>query len=412
MRLWRHTSSLRVQLGQMSSIQLCKDGAHPASHHAKRVDQHPPLPAAWHRSPSCICLISRNPTGSTWVERHCCRGQRMVGRTHYLSGVPASGWADRVCLARLGHRHADRLAALDSLARLSRAINQWRCVPAACQSNRTLPRSTLGQTGSRSDPRRATARQAIASIASLNSGCVVIRQVARICGQARGHLVAAAAQFDSISGCRRHRPHHPQPARAVAASPRTAPAWVSRANSSARGFAQALAGLQLTQAACPSSSNPCCTTCQWPNSATTKPHGMLGGIARRMEALPLVSVRDQAGSINALSCSRRAGTRGRVWRSFASRLSKRERFTPYWMKPPRAYTLPEIVQQWLRRATHAGVPASGSTPAAQPRDADEVSVGGRLRRSSSFFPHASGAGAGEPSASAGIELGRQADLRR
>ena len=65
-----------------------------------------------------------------------------------------------------------------------------------------------------------------------------------------------------------------------------------------------------------------------------------------MEALPLVpsACAIQAGSINALSCSRRSGTRGRVWRkAFESRLIKQKRerveHVPfYWIKPPAGLT--------------------------------------------------------------------------
>ena len=52
----------------------------------------------------------------------------------------------------------------------------------------------------------------------------------------------------------------------------------------------------------------------------------------------------QVGSINALSCSRRSGTRGRAWRkAFASRLIKQKRerveHVPfYWIKPPAGLT--------------------------------------------------------------------------
>ena len=135
-----------------------------------------------------------------------------------------------------------------SWRRLSRArISQWRCVPAACQSNGTPPRSTLGQTGSRvilAAQLRCQAQFAAVHGAEMAStafrGCVCPSgKWADLRPGREAMLVAAAAQFDSgiLRGVRRHQTTPSTASTRSGWRTFTAgrlQAWVSRANSSAK----------------------------------------------------------------------------------------------------------------------------------------------------------------------------------
>lgn len=174
--------------------------------------------------------------------------------------------------------------------------------------------------------------------------CVSIRQVARICGQGERPCwllqLPSSTRFSGVSGADQTTPS--------TASTRSGwrtftagrlQAWVNRPNSSAKGSSpRRWRACTLTLGAggaCPSRlKSSCCTTChsgRSRNSAspiTSHTACSAGSLRRRMEALPLVpsACAIQVGSINALSCSRRSGTRGRVSRkAFASRLIKQKR---------------------------------------------------------------------------------------
>ena len=223
-----------------------------------------------------------------------------------------------------------------SWRRLSRArINQWRCVPAARQSNRNAAEkyarsnrslvilaAQLVLPGSiRRSPWRRAWHQAF-------RGCVCPSGKWRgSAARARGHAGCCSrpVRLGILRGVRGRPDHtiHSQHAQWLAYIHRGDGSRLGSVERTARpkALAQALVGLhadQLVQAALvhPGQIQLLHHLPQWPISkqrqSDHKPHGMLraGSLRRRMEALPLspAPVRSRWGSINAPSCSRRSGT--------------------------------------------------------------------------------------------------------
>ena len=149
--------------------------AHPAAQ--QRGDQHTPTSWRTSRAACCaapahlrrVCLISRNPNSISQLvvelgqllrrmragtQQGCDEAAQPSTHAHLDQACPPVAGQMRVCLRlwgtpACGSAHRRRQLLTISWRRLSRArINQWRCVPAARQSNRTRPRSTPGQTGS------------------------------------------------------------------------------------------------------------------------------------------------------------------------------------------------------------------------------------------------------------------------
>ena len=235
-----------------------------------------------------------------------------------------------------------------SWRRLSaRASTSGAAYPQPASPTRTLAESTLGQTGSRrilAAQLRCQAQFAAVHGAELGIKhpwlCVSIRQVARICGQGERPCwlpqLPSSTRFSGVSGNDQTTPS--------TASTRSGwrtftagrlQAWVSGKSEQLgqRLLAQALAGLHADtrcgqrlsiQAQIQLLHPPATVAGRETAPVRSQPHGMLGRqLAPADGGLPLVpsACAIQAGSINALSCSRRSGYWGRVWRkAFASRL--------------------------------------------------------------------------------------------
>ena len=303
-------------------------------------------------SPSCrVCLISRNPnpiasaggelgqlapdarghskrcdeaaqpsTHAHPAIRRACQwhGQMRVSLRACSLGTPACGSAYRRAPVA-GRSHGADCP--------GRASDQWRCVPAARQSNKNAAEKVMpGQTGSPeclagNCAARLNSPQSMApSLAS--KPWLWVHQASGGIWTAGRH--AGSLQLPSSTGrvSGPTRPHHPQPVRAVAGHIHRN-GGLGRVERTARPevLAQALTGCTLTfgaGGACPSRlKSSCCTMPQWPvakqRQSDYKPHGMHrrqlapadGGLA----AGSAVS----AGRSIALSCSRRSGTQGRVW---------------------------------------------------------------------------------------------------